>query len=362
MKSGICRLKKWIVTKIFPLIRKIKWEAFEKRKYLRRVTEQYSLKKNVKNIFIIGVPNHANLGDYAIGYAEQKLFGDLYPNANVVTVNMSQFGRDIEGIKMLSHVQDILILTGGGNLGNVYMDDEDIRRRTLQMFPDNQVILFPQTMYFTDDEEGRTQAEITRQIYNQHRHLILTAREEYSLKAMEKLFQKKCYLLPDVVMTLKPPSVNGVRKNASLCLRSDSEGILREEDWEYLHSTLEKVYDTVEVFDTVRNDVTDPDDFPQAFEEVLRLFRTTKLVITDRLHGMILAAVTQTPCIVLDNYNYKIRGCYAWLKELPYIKYVSELSEVETAIAQLGRRKECEYPAADYQDTFKAFLEEVIHG
>lgn len=37
-------------------------------------------------------------------------------------------------------------------------------------------------------------------------------------------------------------------------------------------------------------------------------FRECELVITDRIHGMIFAAITGTPCIALS--NYKIKGTY----------------------------------------------------
>ena len=49
--------------------------------------------------------------------------------------------------------------------------------------------------------------------------------------------------------------------------------------------------------------------------KLLNLFCNSKLVITDRLHGMILCAITNTPCLALDNRNGKVSGVYEkWLK------------------------------------------------
>lgn len=36
-------------------------------------------------------------------------------------------------------------------------------------------------------------------------------------------------------------------------------------------------------------------------------FSDSEAVITDRLHGMVFAAIMNTPCMVLTNCNYKIK-------------------------------------------------------
>ena len=51
-------------------------------------------------------------------------------------------------------------------------------------------------------------------------------------------------------------------------------------------------------------------------------FRKSKLVVTDRLHGMLFAAITGTPCIALGNSSGKVKGVYDWLTHLDYIQYV----------------------------------------
>jgi len=72
-------------------------------------------------------------------------------------------------------------------------------------------------------------------------------------------------------------------------------------------------------------------------------FRKAKLVITDRLHGMLFAAVTGTPCIALDNKSGKVRGCYQTIKHLKYIEVVSNLNEISDYVVRLLRLGSCEY-------------------
>ena len=54
-------------------------------------------------------------------------------------------------------------------------------------------------------------------------------------------------------------------------------------------------------------------------------FKKSKVVVTDRLHGMIFCAITKTPCVAIDNSNHKISGVYdAWLKDIGYIKMIKD--------------------------------------
>ncbi|MGH2097437.1 polysaccharide pyruvyl transferase family protein [Aerococcus urinaeequi] len=51
-----------------------------------------------------------------------------------------------------------------------------------------------------------------------------------------------------------------------------------------------------------------------------------ELVITDRLHGMIFAYLTDTPCLVFDNNNHKISQTYdTWLKNNTNIILVKKM-------------------------------------
>jgi len=64
-------------------------------------------------------------------------------------------------------------------------------------------------------------------------------------------------------------------------------------------------------------------------------FKKVQVVITDRLHGMVFCAITSTPCIVIANYNHKVKDTYAWLKDLNYIKFVNNIDEIPTLMQEL---------------------------
>ena len=49
-----------------------------------------------------------------------------------------------------------------------------------------------------------------------------------------------------------------------------------------------------------------PDQAELHLDALLQTFAKSRLIVTDRLHGMIFALVTRTPCLAFDNTNKKI--------------------------------------------------------
>lgn len=70
---------------------------------------------------------------------------------------------------------------------------------------------------------------------------------------------------------------------------------------------------------------------------------SSKLLITDRLQGMVFAAITGTPCIVLNNNHYKVKGTYEWISTLDYIEYVADIAKVE----KLYCKRKCKFYIKD---------------
>ena len=350
--------KRWIVKNIFPVMRECRYQVFEKPGYLKRVREKYHLENEKRTFYIIGTPNHCNLGDYAIGVAEKELLKSMFPNDNIVSVNMTEFGQDIAGIRELCKKEDIFILTGGGNLGNIYMDDENIRRRIITMFPEHEIYLFPQTMEFTNDEQGKTEQNLSKQVYSSHKHMHLSAREAVSRERMETLFEKEVFLLPDVVLTYPVKIQETIREGIYLCFRNDREKKVTQEEIEALRKELEEKYAEVNDFDTVNNSIIDPTLFGKAFKELLFQFKGAECIVTDRLHGMVLAAITETPCVVFSNNNHKVKGVYEWVKELPYIAFAEDTTEIAKQIRIVCEKKP-EYDANRYKNEFIEFLADI---
>ncbi len=361
-----------------PLYKRI-WRCFYGRvefaKRTKAIRQKYGIQKNKKNIIIIGTPNHGNLGDYAIYLAEEKIFQKYCPDANLFGVNMSDFPLEREILKSLVAPQDLLVLTGGGNMGNQYMDDENIRRAVILDYPENQIVIFPQTLYFTEDEEGRNEQEKSRQIYNAHPNLTIAARDEKSYEKMQELFSAKGILLPDVVLTMgrmfgeeqAKPEIGVERKGTFMVFRSDCESSLDVQVRERIGKLAEELTGEIKWGDTVIQERFSLSTLREKTYAKWKEFMQAEIVVTDRLHGMIFAALTETPCLVFGNYNHKVKENYKWMAHLPYLYFVEDMAQAEDEFQKLYELKEkypekCHYDMEQVMAHYDVFMKEILHG
>jgi pyruvyl transferase EpsI len=294
--------------------------------------------KSERKIFILDACDHKNLGDQAILMAEMQFIKDHLSEYKLITVGLRKYNDYIGKIKKYVNSEDLIFLHGGGNLGNVYKVAEKIRRSIISHFPDNKIVLFPQTMYFTPDEDGKAEISESQLIFSNHKNLTLIAREKTTYNLMKTYFAKNTVLLtPDIVLYLNKSSIKEVRSGVLFCCRNDIEGILSERDKEKILGVLNQRFSKVTITDTIGDG-----DFGSV-EKKISQFRQAQLVITDRLHGMVFAAITGTPCIAISNYNYKVCGTYEWIKHLDYIKYVESIDQISVQIEKFMKFKDTQY-------------------
>lgn len=282
-----------------------------------------------KKIYIFLAADYGNLGDIAITYA-QKNFIKSHVNSNceIIEVPLSCTYEEIKIIKKVIKRDDIVTIIGGGNMGDRYDWIEEARRTVIKKFKNNKIISFPQTFEFNDDNIGKESLRRTRKVYYKHKDITLFAREEMSYKKMkETLKNKNIYLVPDIVISLKNKLniIENNRKNKiGVCLRNDNEKSLSFEQQKEVLKFIEK--EDLEYFDTHIGD--ENLIYSERYDKLIEFLQgmsKMKLVITDRLHGMIFCYLTNTPCLVIDNSNHKISATYnTWLKRCNYIKTFSK--------------------------------------
>lgn len=300
----------------------------------------------MKKLIIMGIPHHGNIGDNAIAIAEEKLVEKIFSQYKLYKMQEKYLDICVNKVKKIINNDDIILLHGGGNIGDTYERPEKGRREVIKTFPNNKIIIFPQTAYFSDTEKGKKELEISKEIYNAHKNLIIMAREEKSYQFMKKHFyNNKIYLTPDIVMTLNK-SLNKNREGALLLFRTDKEKtledkkiekikeIVKNEFGKYIMSDMNLGSGIVNIGGKKREEVLN-----NKFEQ----FQSTKIAITDRLHGMIFAAITETPCVVFGNFNHKISESYKWLENLEYIQFCDNIEELEQAIEKVTKVKNKKY-------------------
>lgn len=341
------------IKKLIPLRVKI---GIAKQYENYRLNRRYRALRNEKKFYIIGSPNHGNLGDQAIIVAEEKFLKDNYPDYKIIDIDISEYYKHIKFIKRYIKDSEIIFLHGGGNFGNQYLFDENIRRDFVESFPNNKLILFPQTIYFTDDGEGKKELEKSKNIYNKHKDLTLVAREKVSYDLMKKHFpNNKVLLTPDIVLYLNESKEGIKRSGALFCMRSDVESKFSSNEKDDILGTLKKEYKDVTVTDTVIGRNINKEERSSVLKSKFDEFRRAEIVITDRIHGMIFAAITGTPCIALSNYNQKVKGTYQWIKDLDYIKFAESQKEISKYLKELKDNRTFKYNNyySEYEEIFK---------
>ena len=168
---------------------------------------------------------------------------------------------------------------------------------------------------------------------------------------------KGIFLLPDLVLTLEfNRSTN--RKEILVVLRKDKEKIIDRENI-LRQIKLENARETTTVIN--KNISLKRREF--VFGEKIEEFLNARLVITDRLHAMIFAAITGTPCVALDNKSKKVSGVYEWIKNLEYVKFCNSINDINNNIKTVELQKKYQYNLSiEHKKKITDFLDKAIKG
>ena len=298
---------------------------------------KYKSGKKKVVVFLAGF--YANLGDLAITYAQREFLREMYPDRDVILVPSTETYTSMKTLKKIINKDDVITLIGGGNMSDLYWSLESARLFVIRNFKNNKIISFPQTVSFSDTEKGQKCLNTSKKVYSKHKNIVFFLRENNAYKRFKKYFPDvKCELCPDMVLSLKKTEPRVERNHVVCCLRNDGESYITGAQRKAIITQMRKDFDNVILRDTV--DVSVDECTEALFEETLHNFwgmlRSSKVVVTDRLHCMIFCVITGTPCVAIDNSNKKISGVYnEWLGEINWVKFATD-SDIEN-ISELAK-------------------------
>lgn len=287
-----------------------------------------------RRFVLIGTPHHGNLGDHAIAFAEVEFLKGIHPNAALDIITEADYWKFKASLSKQLKKDDVILLHGGGNLGNLYPYAEAVRQDVLKRFKANPTVMFPQTVHFTSDKKGLKAKRTATTIYKNKSCFAAFARESVSYPILAELVgTQHAFLVPDIALSLTHLlPFRQKRSGALLCLRNDIEKTLSQKEETLIASSLSRRFSSTFKTDTVVPQFCSFTKAEQCLRELLLRFASAEIVVTDRLHGMIFAALTRTPCIAMPNFNHKINGVAAWLSDIPSIHYLKDISELDSAI------------------------------
>lgn len=278
------------------------------------------------NLILVGSPDYGNLGDQAICIAILNILhkvSDGKKNVVEIPAYLYRFYNE-EFVNIISE-EDIIYTIGGGNLGNLYDGEEHLRKDIIWRFPLNKIIVMPQSIYFTKDDLGLKALENSKKIYCNHKNLHLITRDEASFSFAKKEFSGiNNYLLPDSVIVLENElqleKIN--REGITFFLRNDKEKVLDDKFIADILKVLDDKKVIYQISDTTVPYGVNKDNRMDEVMKKINLANSSKLVITDRFHGLIFSVITHTPVIVFKSFDTKISEGVKWFKDLDYVHYM----------------------------------------
>ena len=296
---------------------------------------------NKEDAFYFDYPMHLNVGDLLI-YAGTEAFFKEY-NINIRLRRCLQT-FDINEVKKNITKNTTIICHGGGNLGDLYPLLQKLREELVINFPNNRIILLPQTGYFSNQNEMKKSAAI----FSAHKDCHLFARDLPTLELL-KNFSDKVILCPDMAHQLYGEfplknKVESLEKNKLYFLRKDIEASQLEKniestlsasavvkDWDDIVTSNDIMYARIysklarisnishlSIFKDKINDLWYKHTL-NIIERARNEFMKYDLVVTSRLHGHIFSCLLGIPNQVCDNSYGKNLGYYnQWTKDIDY--------------------------------------------
>lgn len=319
-----------------------------------------------RRFFLFMLPEHGNLGDYAIGAAESAFLKRYFDQYEIYGITTSEWLAASEFYVKLIKQNDVIFINGGGFLGDLW-GDARIYMHIIESFPQNVKIFFPNTLTYLEkpDKENKIFMK-DMEWFGKQKKLFTFFREKFSYQLFRQ-YDKRCGLFPDMAFYLCCDRKEFYKKSkVLLCMRNDREKIFRgTERLEYHLKCAGFHYDR---YDINLEKYISQQEGQKLLQHTMQLFQSYDCVITDRLHGMILAAVSNVACIAFDNRTHKIRGVFEFIKNLQYVRLIEEdeIYRISHIISKLNenQRKTSPYcpPAKEFEKMAGKICEFIDHA
>jgi pyruvyl transferase EpsO len=290
-------------------------------------------------VALLDFPNHMNVGDAAIWLGERALLRSL---GVPVAYACDQRGYVAAHLRRALPTGGTILLHGGGNFGDLYPRHQRLRERVVADFPDHRIVQLPQTVAFEDERHLREAAARFRA----HERFTLLVRDTASLERYGPALADDVRLCPDSAFGLGPLG-DGPGTGILWLARADDERTgeagdvpadVRRSDWGSLPRAWRRrrLLSRLGSFAVSRAPVPGRAVWRPAsalFDRLAgervaagaELLASARVVVTDRLHGHILALLCGLPHVVCDSRTGKVRNFYeTWTHASPLAHWADD--------------------------------------
>lgn len=282
-------------------------------------------------IIYLDYPLHLNVGDLLILKGAERFFYEMEYDV------ISRYS-DLASKKFLEQNSSIdkdivIVLHGGGNFGDLYPAHQNLRERVIAQYPENKIVILPQTLHFQDEMKMKESAKI----FKKHSNLTIFCRDDKSFSILSEYFCSHVILCPDMAHSLidvfPTQKKTDIKKDLLLMLRKDIEisslpynlniktdTETKSVDWDDICSDLDRFILKICHYSEILNGKMNRKIIPvnliwYKYTDVLvsrvnAYFLENKEVVTSRMHGHILACLLGIRTKLIDNSYGKNSGYY----------------------------------------------------
>ncbi len=316
-------------------------------------------------IVVVGTEDFGNIGDHQIAVSMLAFLKEKLEASVILEITASQYAKEKKFLFKNIKSHHLVVMPGGGNFGNIYPFAQTIREEIILNLPENKKIIFPQTIHFSDDNEGDKALSRAITLFSKSNNVCLFTRDDVSFEFAKKYFSCDICFAPDIVLWDRFSSDVNSNGNVLVCLRDDIESSVSVETRSAIKGVIQEHNLNTVSFDTQLTYNVPLPNRESVTKATLELWASSKIVITDRLHGLVFAAITGTPCIAFANCNHKVKGTYEYLKSLPYVAFAETIDEFETALNRLIEIENKEYDNTCLESYFKnmeSIIKKLVKG
>lgn len=297
-----------------------------------------------RKCIFLDAPYYSNIGDVCIWDGARNFLRQI--DANIIATH-SVFWEP--GQKL--DPQIVIVLNGGGNFGDLYRVCQDFRIKVIETYPDNRIIMLPQSVWYEDVTLIAKDAASM----GKHKDLWLCARDNATYDFMNAHFRTNHVLkVPDMAFFLSDSSLYPYRHTnptgRSLFMRRTDKEITvstplcfgakyEVHDWPTFEGRFKRRIKILSHLNSIQNKlngIRPPISIMVAMCVDLiaeRLFRPMMVdcglnflsrydcITTTRLHAMILSVLLNKSVNYIDNRTGKLTDfANTWLSDIPTVK------------------------------------------
>lgn len=320
--------------------------------------------KSDKKIYIFMLPEHGNMGDYLIGYSEQAFFRKYFPDYRIYGVTTDEWIVSKDELINLITPDDIIVFNGGGYFGNLRGDDvyyKDI----IDYFTLNTKIFMPNTLTYSENVDGNNKYFINDMKWaKKQNNLHIIFRDENSYIICRE-YLDNVYYFPDMALAMNYGKANRNTDKILLCLRDDVEKTIHDIVLKEKLIQFNIDFDEQDMY-LKRRVIQEEGEYE--LKRLSDLFKKYKCVITDRLHGMLLAVISNVPCLAFDNSTHKIREVYKWIENQNCVKLVEieDINNIDMIMEEIIEKKKADFKPLENEfrkmaDLIRSLIEGAVN-